>query len=84
MLHPWGCNLANEQLLIKSTGVTKFWLLGPQESSESFKLTSAVCSVVSVMSDSLQRHGQQPARILCPWDFPGKNTARKMGCHFLL
>ena len=23
-----------------------------------------------------------PARLLCPWDFPGKNT--RMGCHFLL
>ena len=22
------------------------------------------------------------ARLLCPWDFPGKNTG--MGCHFLL
>ena len=24
----------------------------------------------------------QPARLLCPWGFPGKNTA--VGCHFLL
>ena len=23
-----------------------------------------------------------PARLLCPWDFPGKNTA--VGCYFLL
>ena len=28
----------------------------------------------SVMSDSLQTHGLQPARFLCPWDSPGKNT----------
>ena len=34
------------------------------------------------MSNSLQPHGLQPARILCPWDSPGKNTG--MGCHFLL
>ena len=27
----------------------------------------------SVMSDSL-RQGLQPTRLLCPWDFPGKNT----------
>ena len=26
--------------------------------------------------------GMQPARLLCPWNFPGKNTG--MGCHFLL
>ena len=26
--------------------------------------------------------GLSPARILCPWNFPGKNTG--VGCHFLL
>ena len=30
----------------------------------------------------LTPHGLQPARLLCPWDFPGKNTGE--GCHFLL
>ena len=24
----------------------------------------------------------EPARLLCPWDFPGKYT--RVGCHFLL
>ena len=32
------------------------------------------CVSHSVMSDSLQPHGLQPTRPLCPWDFPGKNT----------
>ena len=36
----------------------------------------------SVVSYSLWPHRLQPARLLCPWDFPGKNTAT--GCHFLL
>ena len=27
-------------------------------------------------------HGLSPIRLLCPWDFPGKNTG--VGCHFLL
>ena len=27
-------------------------------------------------------HGLWPARLLCPWDSPGKNTG--VGCHFLL
>ena len=27
-----------------------------------------------VVSDSLWPHGLQPTRLLCPWDFPGKNT----------
>ena len=26
--------------------------------------------------------GRQPARLLCPWDSPGKTTG--LGCHFLL
>ena len=28
--------------------------------------------VTSVVSDSLQPHGLWPARLLCPWDSPGK------------
>ena len=31
------------------------------------------------MSDSLRLYGLYPARLLCPWDFPGKNTG--MDCH---
>ena len=27
-------------------------------------------------------HRLQPSRLLCPWDFPGKNAG--VGCHFLL
>ena len=42
----------------------------------------AVCQVTSVVSDSLQPHGHEPTRLLCPWDSPGKNTG--MGCHVLL
>ena len=36
----------------------------------------------SVMSDSLQPHGLQPARLLCPWTSPDKNTG--VGSHSLL
>ena len=36
----------------------------------------------SVVSDSLRPHGLQPSRLLCSWDFPGKNTG--VGCHALL
>ena len=34
------------------------------------------------VSDSLRPHGLQPARLLCPWDFLGKNAG--VGCHALL
>ena len=43
---------------------------------------SVLCLVTPVMSDSLQPHGLYPTRLLCPWDFPGKNT--EVGCHFLV
>ena len=36
----------------------------------------------SVVSDSLWSHGLQPAKILCSWDSPVKNTG--VACHFLL
>ena len=36
----------------------------------------------SVMSSSLQPHGLWPDRLLCQWDFSGKNT--RVGCHFFL
>ena len=48
-------------------------------------LITCVCVCVcacSVTYDSLQPHGLQPTRLLCPWNFPGKNTGA--GCHFLL
>ena len=38
--------------------------------------------VASVVSDSVRPHSQQPTRLPCPWDSPGKNTG--VGCHFLL
>ena len=33
-------------------------------------------------SDSLRPHGLEPARLLCLWEFSGKNIG--VGCHFLL
>ena len=41
----------------------------------SLKVDVLCCAALnrSVMSDSLQPLGLQPARFLCPWDFPGKN-----------
>ena len=36
----------------------------------------------SIVSDSLQPHGLQPAKLHCPWNVPGKNTG--VGSHPLL
>ena len=43
-----------------------------------------VCVFVRSVAQStlLRPHGLQSSRVLCPWDFPSKNTG--VGCHFLL
>ena len=46
-------------------------------------LPMCVCMLSpSVMSNFLRPHGLQPTRLLCPWDFPGKNT--RLGSYSLL
>ena len=49
-------------------------------------LTNRIClhafSAASAVSNFLQLYGLQPARLLSPWDSPGKNTG--VGCHSLL
>ena len=44
------------------------------------QLLPCVC-VCAVLFDSLRPHGLQPATLLYPWNFPGRNTG--VGCHFL-
>ena len=39
--------------------------------------------ILSDVSDSLQPCGQQPARLLCLWDSPGKNTGMPPPGHLL-
>ena len=45
-----------------------------------FSLSESVSLLV--VSNSLRPHELWPARFLCPWNSPGKNTG--VGCHFLL
>ena len=45
-------------------------------------MASVYMNVQSVVSNSLQPLGLQPARLLCLWKFSGKNAG--MGCYFLL
>ena len=44
--------------------------------------TCAWYSVTSVISHSFRVCGPWPARLLCPWDSPGKDSG--VGCHALL
>ena len=47
----------------------------PMQESEKWKWSR------SVVSDSVWPHRQQPTRLPCPWDSPGKST--RVGCHSL-
>ena len=58
-------------------GVSKSWTQLKWLSTQN----KTVC-MFSVMSNSLWPHGLSPARLLCPWNSPGKNTG--VGCHFCL
>ena len=73
---------------MKGQGLQRFWLLVAMWSPTVWRSSCAVLRLLfllfscSVVSDSLQPHGLKPARLLCPWDFPGRNTG--LGCHALL
>ena len=45
-------------------------------------IPSNACVLSRFSRVQLRPHGLQPARLLCPWDFPGKNTG--VGCCALL
>ena len=49
--------------------------------SEMKTLNLGSCSVAQLCLTLLQPHGLERTRLLCPWDFPGKNTGG--GCHSL-
>ena len=65
---PWWQGLAVVLSLVIEQIVLRGWVLG--------------LLIHSVTSDSLWTHGPSPTRLLCSWNFPGKNTG--VGCHSLL
>ena len=63
---------------------------GPSPSGEGFgafpgRVAAAAAKSLQscpTLPDPVRPHRQQPTKLLCPWDSPGKNTG--VGCHFLL
>ena len=60
----------------------RIWMNSKAQNSVCFKVCCCCCKVASVVSDFVQPHRWQPARLPHPWDSLGKNTG--VGCHFLL
>ena len=56
--------------------------IGSQNRERILEKLVACCLVAELCPTLLRPHGWEPARLLCPWDFPGKSTG--VGCHFLL
>ena len=46
------------------------------------RLPAATAKSLQLCLTLLRPHGLQPARLLCPWDSPGRNAG--VGCHALL
>ena len=67
---------------VKSKQTLRFSVTSSSILIYSFTSTCFSSYACSVASDSLQPHGLQPTRLLCPWNFPDKNT--RVSCHFLL
>ena len=74
----------NTSLSVRHQLVSFQQILGGSAHSCTWAISNSLSLLFScsVMSSSLRPHGLQAARLLCPWDFPGKNTG--VGCHFLL
>ena len=85
-MHKWWPQLSASYMTLQ---IQCFYLKEPvsiktelQYDAASLFLGILLLSSCSVMSDSLQPHELEPPRLICPWNFPGKNTG--VGCHALL
>ena len=52
----------------------------PALEKHSHSIDQGVCTVASAVSDYLLPYGLWPARLLCPWDSPGKMYWSRLPC----
>ena len=71
-----GCGFSLSLILPKAALHTAARTIGHIDSLRFVVLLLKSCPTL------LWPHAWKPTRLLCPWDFPGKNTG--VGCHFLL
>ena len=69
------CRNSRKDLMLQ--GKTPFTLTKiPRATTETqgSRMNKCWCCLVAKSCTTLRPHGMQPARLLCPWNFPGKNT----------
>ena len=67
----WDCFKTSSNSEMKGQTHRAYWIV-----NTCFDYLS--CALYSVLSSSVWPHGLYPFRLLCPWNFPSKNTG--MGC----
>ena len=78
----WMPTLENDPCVPPSSACMRQHLLPEGCHSSLITTWLHACCAASVTSNYLWLYGLQPARLLCPWDSPGKNTG--VGHHALL
>ena len=68
---PWGCKESDTEQLSLSLSFYKDIMVRACKHA-------CVLGCLSSLLTLQRSHGLKPARLLCPWDFPGKNTG--VGC----
>ena len=85
-LPPWGNGKKNrtQGWRVKEShwSCQKFFSLFKRPKMNIIKCCCCCCLVAKQCLTLLQPHELQPARLLCPQDYPGKSTG--VGCHFLI
>ena len=76
--HGWATNSISIECFFSCWGTEAAHLLQELNTTNVVKGQELTCCVCSAMANSLGPHGLWPTRLLCPWDFPGKNAGA--GC----
>ena len=79
--------MSNIFLTLYSSSISSEFVVFALEFLEDYSMPQALLLFVIVLVANscptlLWLYGLWPARVLCPWDFPSKNTG--VGCHLLL
>ena len=82
MVATWakGC-LHKENKLYPKTSTT-FTVISERYNPSTGRVWKGISFSEHAQSCLTLSNSMEPIRLLCPWDFPGKNNG--MGCHFLL